>query len=314
MDNLAKVFVGVDVSKKRLDINIFPENKFFRVENNFAGITKLSKKLSKFDVEQIVCESSGGYERKFIKQLSSSGYKTWIVDPKRIKAFMFAEGIKAKTDAIDAKMISIFASKTERTYSNVPAKNEKLVELVSRKNDLTDMIAKEKTHLKCPTTVFCKNSMNKHIAFMEKQVDKIDKQIEEIINEDQLLKQKYEILTSMPGIGKATAATLISMVPELGTIDNKKISALIGVAPYTKQSGTYTGVSKITGGRHLPRKAIYMSSLTASRFNPVFKKFYDRLISKNKRPKVVLVAVMRKIIITANAMIKNNENWRIIEI
>ena len=311
MNTLSKVFVGVDVSKRHLDVCMLPENKSFKIANNKSGHRAFLKKVAHFQVERVVCESSGGYEQKFIHSLDQAEYKTWIVDPKRVKAFISAEGVRAKTDKIDAKMIAMFASKITPRYSKkiVSSEKAKLKEFVKRKTELTEMLAKEKTRLKDPTIDNSINFIKKLIKFMEKQMDIIEKEIEKIIQKDGELQQKVEIMETMPGVGKITSAALVAHLPELGILNSKQIAALVGVAPFTKESGTYVGKASIGGGRAIPRKALYMAALTASRSNPVFKNFYNRLIAKGKKPKVALVGVMRKIIITLNAMLKNGTVW-----
>lgn len=311
MNNLPNVFVGVDVSKKYLDVHIFPENKSLREKNDSNCFDKLSQHFSKYRVEQIVCESSGGYEHNFFNYLNENNYKTWIVDPKRIKGFIVSEGVKAKTDKIDAKMIAKFASKTKCEYikQNKSVEYKELKELVRRKTEVTIMVSDEKRRLKGPTTIYSKNRISKHIDFMQEEIKELNIRIDFIIDKNEEMKEKAKILESMPGIGKATSACLISHLTELGTIDSKKISSLIGVAPFNRESGSFIGVAKISGGRPIPRKALYMAALTASRSNPKLKMFYNKLIKSGKKPKVALIAVMRKMIVILNAMVKNNKMW-----
>ena len=311
MNNLTNVFVGVDVSKNFLDLHIFPTNKSFRVKNDIKYFDKLSQHFDGHKIKQVVCESSGGYERSFLQFMEKEGYKTWLVDPKRIKAFIVSEGVKVKTDKIDAKMIATFASKTSCKYTpqQKSIQNMKLKEFVRRKIEVTTMMAEEKKRLNGPATLYSKNRINKHIIFMEKEIEYLNIKIDKLISMNKTMNKKVEILESIPGIGRATSSTLVSHVSELGTINSKQISSLVGVAPFNKESGNYVGVAKISGGRPIPRKALYMAALSASRFNPKLKTFYKKLIKKGKKPKVALVAVMRKIIVIANAMIKNNTKW-----
>lgn len=310
MNNLTKVFVGVDVSKYFLDIHINPTNESIRIKNDFEHFGELLQYLGDYRVEQIVCESSGGYEQNFLHFMKIKNYKTWLVDPKRIKAFIFSEGVKVKTDKVDARMIAKFASKMNCKYNqNKYSCNEDLRELVKRKIEITNMISDEKKRLKGPTTKIAKKMIEKHIAFMEKEIKFVDKKINGLIEKNKATKEKMEILKTVPGIGEVVSSTLVAYLPELGKINNKQIAALVGVAPFNKESGNYIGISKISGGRPAPRKAIYMAALTASRSNPNLKVFYDKLINKGKKPKVALVAVMRKMIVISNTMIKNNSKW-----
>jgi len=312
MGNIAEVVVGVDVSKKHLDIYINPVGKSIQISNSQQGISKLFAQLSKHIVEQVAFESSGGYEYLLQKNLAEKNYKLWCIDPKRIKAFTISEGIKAKTDKIDAKMIACFAAKNKSTYTHkvLPKDILKLKAYARRRVDLTEMISLEKKRQSHPKEVFCKKLIEKHINHMQKLVEKIETEIMQMIDKNKKWKRKAEIMQSAPGIGKITALTLIAYVPELGELDSKKISALIGVAPFTKQSGAYQGVEKIQDGRSIPRKALYMASLSAIHGNSSFSAFYSRLIEAGKRPKVALVAVMHKMIITLNAMVQKDQMWK----
>lgn len=311
MNNVTKNFVGVDVSKGWLDICIYPIEKYMKVDNTEEGINQSLKVFSKSNIVQIVCESSGGYENLFVSLCADAGYKVWRVDPKRVKAFIASEGVKAKTDKIDAKMIAIFASQKEASYTqNVRSElDEKIRALVRRKADLTEMGAMEKKRLKGPTGQFCKDKIERHIKTIDQDILEIEKEIQELITQSPELSNKSDILQSIPGIGKSTAAALIADMPELGTIDNKKAAALLGVVPYSKQSGTYRGSEVISGGRPAPRKALYMAVLCATRYNKPMKVFYDRLRKNGKKPKVAVVAVMNKLIVTINAMLRDNKKW-----
>ena len=311
MKKLAKISVGVDVSKDFLDVYLYPVKKSLKIGNSTQGLLTLLETLSYYDVKMVVCESSGGYECFLINTLREANYKIWQVDPKMIKGFIVSEGIKAKTDAIDAKMIALFAWEKNRNYeAEIPTTESlKLKELVIRKAELKHMITMEKLRLSNPMKNYTKASMKRLIAFMEKEIQKLEKQIDEMIDNNDHWKTKKQIMESVPGVGKATSSSLIAELPELGKIESKQITALIGLAPYVKQSGKYRGVAKIRDGRPAPRKAIYMAALTASRKNPVFKKFYDKLRENGKKPKVAIVAVMRKMIVTINAMVKRGEMW-----
>lgn len=311
MHIITKNYVGVDVAKNWLDVYIHPEGKFMKVDNTQEGINKLLRIFSQNNVAQIVCESSGGYENLLIKLCLDAGYQVWRVDPKRVKAFIASEGIKAKTDKIDAKMIAIFASQKELSYTQNKRSDsdEKLRALVRRKADLTEMAALEKRRLKAPTGQFHKDRIEKHLEFMDQEIQALEIEIQELIEQDTVLSAKSDILQSVPGIGKTTATALIADMPELGKIDNKKVAALLGVVPYTKQSGMHKGCEIISGGRPAPRKALYMAALCATRYNDPMKKFYKRLRENGKRPKVAVVAVMNKLIVTMNAMLRDNRKW-----
>lgn len=311
MDTITKNFVGVDVSKNWLDVHIHPKNQSIKVDNTQIGLDELLQILSNSNINQIVCESSGGYENLLVNVCTNAGYNVWRVDPKRIKAFIVSEGIKAKTDKIDAKMIARFAAQKQYVYiqNKRSSNDEKIRALVRRKADLTEISSIEKKRLKGPTGQFCNDRIEAHLNFISQDIEELENEIQFLIKQDDALSKKNEILQSIPGVGKTTAAALIADMPELGTIDNKKAAALLGVVPYTKQSGMYKGNEVISGGRSAPRKALYMAALTATRYNKSMKDFYSKLRERGKKPKVAVVAVMNKLIVTANAMLRKNEKW-----
>lgn len=313
MKKVTNLFVGVDVSKSFLDIYLHPKNEYFRVTNSNEGIQKLLDILSIHTVTRVACESSGGYENLLLDLCRRAHYNVWQIDPKRIKAFIISEDIKAKTDKIDAKMIALFAAQKEPKYvkQEISSNHYKLRALVQRKIDLVSMASMEKKRLVGPTGLYCKENIKLILRIFDEHINALDAEIQKIIAEDYDMSNRKEILESVPGIGSATAASLIAYMPELGKIENKQAAALIGVAPYTKQSGTYQGNEMIGGGRFAPRCALYMAALAACRYNPVMKIFYNRLRGSGKKPKVAVVAVMNKLIVTVNAMCKKNTKWAI---
>ncbi len=312
METFNKITVGVDVSKNKLDIYLYPTKKHFIIKNNNSGFRELIQELKLYDVKQIICESSGGYENRFLRVMDKKGYKTWQIEPKRIKAFAISEGIKAKTDALDSKIIAMFGHQKSGRFKPKCTNSKKMIELrafVDRKLDLTFEIANEKKRLQQVDDGFCLKQITNHINFMKKQIVKIEKKIEVLMQENSDWQKKSRIMQTIPGIGKATSNVLIAHMTELGTLTSKTAASLLGVAPYTKQSGKHVGIASIKGGRMVPRNAVYMAALTASRSNPILKEFYGKLISSGKKPKVALVAVMRKIIIIANAMLRDEKIW-----
>lgn len=311
MDNITEVVVGVDVSKAHLDVYIDPIETSKRIANNEIEIAKLIKGFSKYVIKQIAFESTGGYECLFKKMLAKTSYKAWCIDPKRIKSFIRSQGIKAKTDRIDAKMIAQFARKNESNYQPLILSEEalRLKSYMRRRVDLSELISLEKKRMNHPKEDCNKEIIAAHIAYMQEQIKQLEEQVFQLIKCNQNWQEQYSIITSAPGMGPITAATLIAFVPEIGLIDSKKIAALVGVAPYTKQSGIYQGKEKIQEGRSIPRKALYMAALSAIQTNSWFAEFYLRLIKNGKAPKVALIATMHKMLITINAMVKNQKFW-----
>lgn len=309
--NITNVAVGVDISKDHLDCCIHPTGDLLRIPNTIGGLKRLARKISDMNVTQVVCEASGGYERLMVKTLRKGGYKVWVVDPKRIKAFKDSKGLRAKTDPIDAKMIALFASQETCDYEQCrPSKEEEGIKaLANRRASLIAMIVNEKKRLQQESNCDCKQSIKQSIHFLEKQIEKIDKKRESIIKSQAGLQKKVDIMRSMRGVGTTTAHDLLSFLPELGKVENKAIAAIVGVAPETRQSGKYVGHAFIRGGRSAARKTLYMAALTASRSNPALSQFYKRLTGKGKKPKVALVGVMRKIIVTLNVMLREEKLW-----
>ena len=314
MNKLTKIFVGVDVSKDHLDIHLFPLSKSFRVQNTDAGLKKLTKELSLHEnIECIAFESTGGYESKMARTLQKAEYQTWLIDPVCIKSFIRSEGIMAKTDMIDAKMIALFSSQKKRKYVPKPLSDDhiELRALVKRKEALTKMIAEEKRRLVHPLqTVTCRLSITDMIQILEQQKSKIDRMITKAIASNNEWGRRAEIMRSIPGVGEVTAAVLVSYMPELGSVDHKKIAALMGVAPYSKESGYHKGKASIYAGRFAPRLPLYMATLTGVRCNPVLKEFYTRLRNAGKPAKVALVAAMRKLLSIINAMLRDQIPWK----
>lgn len=308
---ISKYVVGVDVSKEWLDAYIYPADKHLRIDNSLSGIKILLTTLSRFTIEQAVCESSGGYECLLVGQLGKNGYKTWRVDPKRIKAFRESEGIRVKTDKLDAKIIAMFAASKRQAYVPYsPTENDlQLQSVVRRRDDLRHMCTMEKLRLENPQQ-HCKSSIKTHIKHLEQQILELDNAIEHEIDSNEEWKKKRDILQSAPGIGKKVVASIIADMPELGKIENKAAAALLGVAPFNQESGKRQGKSYLAGGRGGPRNILYMAILSACRCNPVIKEFYQRLIAAGKKPKVALIACMNKMIRILNSMLKKQELWK----
>lgn len=283
--------------------------KRFKIANEEAEIKKFVKELAAYGIAQIACESTGGYEKLLARLLKKGSYTLWIIDPRRIKGFIVASGCKSKTDKIDAQKIAEFASKNSPSYTAISTDetHDKLRALANRKNDLTKFLAVEKTRLKHPSHALCVSSIKKFIKTLQHAIAAIDLEINNLIQHDENLKTKSKYLESIPGIGQASAAVLLSFVPELGELSNKKISALVGLCPYDNESGNYKGKKFIRGGRMTPRNMLYMCALTTIKYHLPLKKFYDRLIADKKPFKVAIVAIMHKLIIIANALLKRKE-------
>jgi transposase len=309
---VSKINVGVDVSKKQLDVHLHPIGKSFQVNNTVSGIEKLKSMLKEYDIDKITFEASGGYEVFMMRELQQSGFNTWRIEGSRASAFARSEGILSKNDKKDAKNLALFgAQKNPKHAMKILSDKEiKLKELVRRRDDIVNMISCEKTRIQQASDDFCKETIQDIITFLEQKLSKIRTEISKEIKSDKILSRRYDIAISMPGIGETTASTLVAELPELGFASKGEISALTGLAPYVRQSGSYKGKAFIARGRTSVRKVVYMAALTASRSNPDFKEFYTKLRAAGKAAKIALIAVARKMIISVNAMFKNDTMWK----
>jgi transposase len=305
-----KVYVGIDVSKARLDIAVEPLERFWQADNNGAGIASLTKRLGGLKPTLIVVESTGGYEANLVEALCSANLPVARVNPGRVRKFAQGMNWLAKTDKIDARLLARFGEKANPRLTQLPSEDEKrLVALVKRRKQVLDMLVAEQNrleHANSDVLVYIQDSL----SMLQSQLDELEDAIQSHINQTPDLKNKRDLLTTAPGVGKVTASTLTAQLPELGSCDRKQIAALVGVAPFSHDSGKMRGRRFIRGGRPPIRSVLYMAALSAIRFNPVIRTFYNRLISSGKPFKVVLVACMRKLLSILNAMIRNQQAWK----
>lgn len=312
-------WVGIDVCQKSLDVYVRPSSKIFQLENNEIGIAQLVQALTKIEPKLIVLEATGGMEINAAVKLTEAGLAVAIINPRQSRDFAKATGQLAKTDAIDARVLAHFADAIRPEVRPISDESSRQLEdLVARRRQLSDMITAEKNRRRGKTNSV-QADIDEHIEWLEKRLKEIESQIKSAIgfatarsaiaiNED--WQQKLKLLTSVPGIGEVVAVTLISSLPELGTLSHKSISYLVGVAPLNKDSGKFRGKRKIWGRRAKVRCVLYMATLAAVRFNPPIKVFYERLLQKGKLKKVALTACMHKLLIFLNAMMRNNQTWQ----
>lgn len=303
------IFMGIDVSKANLDISL--SGAYSRIINNSKSIINFIKSNITSDSKEVFCalESTGGYERLAIKLLNEYGIKVHRAHPNKVHAFAKASGHFAKTDKLDAKLLERYADFTYgrvRTHSLKPEVLEELCSLRSLERSLEKELHAYQCRLK-HLIGKAKKFADQHIKNLQNKIESVSRAIEEAIHSDQELKDKQRLLMSYKGVGKKVANSLISDLPELGMLQRKKIAGLVGVAPKTNESGQREYQARIFGGRFYVRKALYMSALVAVRHNSRMKLFYEGFIKRGKAPKVALVAIMRKIIITLNSMLKYNK-------
>ncbi|MFN9790620.1 MAG: IS110 family transposase [Holosporales bacterium] len=301
--------IGIDVSKEKLDIFFLSSKKSLSVPNTAEGIAHFLTE-NPLEPDLIVLEPSGGYEEKVLHILQKAGHPVARVNARQVRDFARCKGMLAKTDALDAKVLAEYGAVIRPEPTPTLSENiHKLRALLQRRQQLSDMIAKEKTARQQATITEIIAQMEGFLTYVQTELEAMNALISMVIHEDEALLAKQECLSSCKGIGPVASATLIAHMPELGALNSRQIAALAGLAPVNHDSGLLRGKRHIAGGRSTVRRVLYMAAISAVRYNPPLKTFYQRLIQKGKPAKVALVAVMRKLLTILNAMIKNNSRW-----
>jgi transposase len=301
--------VGVDVAKQKLDVS-FDGQGTVSFENNLTGFKLLLKALENKSGARVVMEATGGYEKPLVHFLQGQGVAVSVVNAKRVRDYAKALGRLAKNDSIDAQVIRLFADAVNpQAMQTTSDTQQSLDALAHRREQLVKQRAMEKQHLETVGNKEAVRSIKRNIDFLDKEIGRIEQAIKALINSDPALTEKLSRLSAVKGIGDITALTLLADLPELGQLTNKEISALVGVAPFCRDSGTLKGKRTTWGGREQVRSMLYMAVLSAVKYNPPIKAFYNRLLTNGKTKKVALVAAMRKLLITINSMLRNNTDW-----
>ncbi|AVT80413.1 IS110 family transposase [Rhodopseudomonas palustris] len=299
------VAAGVDAGQRFLDVALAPSGQTFRMPNLAEGIAEIIARLERSGVRRVVLEAIGPYAEPLVKALSVAGFEVGIVNPRRIKAFREAEGGRAKTDRLDARLIARFALTMPETLRPLPTDTQlELKALSLRRRQLTEMIAMEKTRMKQVRGTLLLDSHRAAIAALSAQCQAIEAELAKRIGDDAELRRVLHILKSIPGIGERVATLLITDLPELGQRDRKAIASLAGLAPHVSQSGAAPPRAAIAGGRPCVRAALYMAALAAARHHPKLRDDYNALRLQGKPGKVALIAIARKLLVTANALVK----------
>jgi len=310
MKKAMEIFVGIDVAKAWLDIAVHEQEEAFRTGNDDIGIVSLVKRLKKLKPTLIVLEATGGFEMLMVAELTHTGLPVVVVNAKRIRDFARATGRLAKTDKLDAKVLAHFAAVVRPALRSLRSEEEEqLTALLTRRRQVLDMLTVEKNRL---VTVRAKmrSEIEAHIQWLSRSLKELDHEIKDFVAGTPVWKEKDALLQSVPGVGPVTSATMLGMLPELGKLNRQEIAALVGVAPVNKDSGKKQGKRRVYGGRADVRSVLYMAALAAKKFNPVIRKFYERLIKHGKEKKVALTACMRKLLVILNAMMHTNQPWR----
>jgi transposase len=305
-----ELYLGIDVSKDSICACMCPTNEEWTVRNEPRDISKWIKTLPE-GIKIAVMEATGKWEEPVAAQLNIAGIPVCVMNPRNIRNFALSIGKLAKTDKIDAKVIAMYANAVKPIPKKLRDEHETaLEELVTRRLQIVDIIIEEKNHLVTARSNLVKKNVEKNIEWLTKSLDKIDSEIKTMVHESPIWREKEQILTSVKSVGTITASIILAKMPELGSLTGKQAASLAGLAPMSRESGKYKGKSFIQGGRKDIRKALFMATLSAIRFNVVINAFYLRLKKQGKPPKVAIAACMRKLLTILNALIRDNTFWR----
>ena len=305
-----KEYAGVDVSKESLDMVVYSTGQIHSFTNDEAGIVGAITWLKQVDPDITVMEATGGLEVSLYVALQEANLPVAVINPRQIRDFAKSMGILAKTDKMDAKVLARYAATVQPEVRPLPDEEARqLNTLVTRRRQLVEMIIAESNRLPTTRDKTMKQRIHAHIDWLKQELADIDKGISQMIQHNPVWREKDKLLQSVPGVGPVLSTTLIAQLPELGSLNRKKIATLVGVAPLNRDSGKHRGERSIWGGRCSVRGPLYMATLTATRFNPTIRSFYNRLVDNGKAKKVALTACMRKLLIMLNVMLKHNSFW-----
>ncbi len=303
--------VGIDVAKHTLDIHQLTDGRHLTLAYDTKGLQQLRKALSPPEETLVVVEATGGYQRRLVADLADAGYAVAVVNPRQVRDYARSLGRLAKTGRIDAETIARFGAHVRpRTFEQTPAKQVELEALVTRRRQLVELRTAELNRKETAATKSIRKNIQQVLDLLNKQIERIEKDIEALLASDDDFKGKAALLASVPGVGTTTAATLLAELPELGRLNRQQIAALVGVAPFNRDSGRFRGKRAIWGGRSAVRSVLYMATLTARRCNPTIRTFAERFEQQGKHFKVAMVACMRKLLVHLNTMVKNNHHWQ----
>ena len=302
--------IGIDVSKATLDWAEGSEGAIHQTRNDPRALRQLARQLVRLDPERIAVESTGGYERALVGQLAALGLPVVVVNPRRVRSFGEGMGFLAKTDAIDARLLALFGEKATPAIRPILQGRERLLaDLVARRRQLVGLLVAEKNRKEtAPAAV--RSTIDPILRAVAQQIQRLEQRIDETLREDLEQAELLDLLQTVPGIGPAVARTLLVDLPELGTLGRRELASLVGVAPYARDSGAFSGHRRIRGGRASVRTALYLAAMTAARFNPTMKGVYQRLRGAGKPPKLAFVAVARKLLVALNAIARDRIAWQ----
>ena len=303
-------FVGIDVSKAQLDVAVRPTGKRWVLPYDETGIEGLIPQIVDLEPALVLLEATGGLELPLVAALAAAALPVVVVNPRQVRDFAKATGTLAKTDTLDAGVLAHFADAVRPEVRPLKdAETQVLNSLTARRRQVMTMLVSEKNRLGTAIGAVSPR-IEAHIAWLEQELSDLDKGLRQTLRQSPVWREKDDLLRTVPGVGPQLSLTLLAHLPELGTLDRKQIAALVGVAPYNRDSGTRRGKRAVWGGRSRVRAVLYMGALVASRHNPAIRDFYQRLLAAGKPKKVALIASMRKLLVTLNAMLKHGYPWR----
>jgi transposase len=304
------VFVGIDVAKDRLDVHLLPSGEAFAVPRDHAGLEALAARLAQAVPALVVLEATGGFESTVAAALSGAKLPLAVVNPRQIRDFARAIGRLAKTDALDAQVIALFAERIRpEPRPLADAEAQRLAELVARRRQIVEMIGAESNRRRQARDPELQRDLDSHLVWLHQALARIERDLDDTIRGSPAWRATEDLLASAPGVGAVTARTLSADLPELGRLDRRRIAALVGVAPINRDSGTFRGRRMVAGGRSSVRRVLFMATLTAVRFNPPVRRLDQRLIQAGRPAKLALTACMRKLLVTLNAMVRDGRRW-----
>jgi len=304
------VFVGIDVSKDRLDVHVLPSGEAFAVARNGNGLAALNERLAGVTPAAVAVEATGGFESVVAASLAGAGLPVIVINPAQVRAFARALGKRAKSDPIDAAVIARFLAATRPPIRPLPdEQTQALADLVARRRQIVQMIVADRQRQR-RAAGRTERSIRRLLAALERELSELDKALDETVRGSPAWRHNQDLLTSVPGVGPVVARTLLAELPELGTLSRRQIAALAGLAPWTRQSGAWKGKSFIGGGRGTVRAALFVAALVAGRFNPTLSTFRQRLLVAGKAKTLATVAVARKLLTILNAIIREQKPWQ----
>lgn len=306
-------WIGIDVAKDSLDVAWSHGDKSHHLStaNSLSGWTSLVRQLPPLIESRVVVEATGGYERALVTALVEAGYRVAVVNPRHVRDFAKALGILAKTDRIDALVLARFGQQVQpRVLEEDPTERVELAQLVARRRQLIDLRTMELNRSQQTSVRVALKSIQHVLKVLAKEIEKLEAEIARLLQSDDDWRAKIELLSTTPGVAKVTSSTLVAELPELGRLNRQAIAALVGIAPFNDDSGRHRGSRRVAGGRASVRRVLYMATLAARRCNPVIRAFSERLAAQGKKPKVIITACMRKLLVILNTMLKNNTPWK----